>query len=1404
MRFALRSLLALMLLALVACTGKSSERTQHDGPIPTTYGGPRMTSQEADQAVLQAYNKSGRADQVINNKSSSSAQVLSESQTLAETVLNRSVLEQPEMSGTPEFRSLLATLNRGIVRLIDQDPETLRRSGLLKNYYAMAFDGCDEDLKSCTKLYLFKDSLSARVLTFMAREFEIEIKKDRAERTRLAEQINAKKCDCQNELKQVNQRYFSNVFSFYRLLFAAFDISTFRTNPDLNMTYLRLSQDYFAYLRSLPAEKRTSDFHRRHAQNMNIILNRVRDEMKTTNDRAEYCQFVIDTNPLSFQLDSGDQGFDRKTMRFFVSEFIECSSLQKDQRLLQKAIGDLLSKESQILQAEQKQAAQDAAKNSTEKADWLYSVSDKGFSYTLAELATDREIARGLNVDLNAKADPIVMFVADRLFYGRIDQSMARAYWDKLENRFDPQILAYFTNYARAQMAYEIKTTLQNYGLILRQEFKKRDGLGTGFYDEVLKRINNMQSGWELLKAHQRNLRDFLLRAYDQKSLDPRFAAAITKALDELDSVSDKTVFAELKDMIQPAKYDHVGLTVVAPMTMALYYYMAKSQGTIKIFVPWWPMNDQYFTINAQNSLRQYLQSDGRIDFQLINLGSDMYKFDHMGKLHAMNFALRTGLFKYIPFDLLDEDREAKPFAVDQTEANNQYLFFRQAFKDIFRFWETYFQSATKSIDDVLRDRNFTERFLNACRDPLGATVTMKLDKLRKGTLFEEEHLFTAVNEIYSTGRFMSGWREDRQGIMNYIKVVEAHAERARSETGREVVSRLKADLARYEGLERLFYKKLFALDRKIVDSKNDCLMTLQKAEYFRRDVIYKQNIEYYKTVHAAALFLKLVDGQTPEMALNSAGSVIGHWLSEKSRGASAAQIAVHQDVARRMNALTQTLRTVGLSALRSATSLEEGVNRLLNIHNFDNEPFMSQRLGLFVTGVPTYSSSNPGREIKALNYVTKDRFVQSRWDSLARIRQQLQTTWVNAREANQELGTSYTSDFIVGRRMDIPLGSWADLDNDGMYNNNETFKVSMDEDQSDFVKQAMIQLAGYKGGSGVQFIDWNSNAGLGMNLFEKRFGWMRELAQFGSIQTDESDAKNCPHDEFNEVLATRDLYGNALFAADARTSECRAVRITPKNILDSFIRLGQALNLSDFDRELLEWIDRSGKNSGLVLEYFKYDKEPSTSKWTWFDEFYREKLVSETVYAADGTKSSIETLRGKDEFKNYIDSYLHNVRSAKHLFALESAPTQVERDAVRKQIVRHMDEIREYEALIRRIEDSGQKLGEIVFERVNPDSRRSDEKYIDGVWRYMPIRYRTSGERAGTPIYLEDNERVKAWYASVVQHFFVNESLCEALPKKADPDAARYSPVLDRVSDETLSCEKRFQIWKNASNGSR
>lgn len=1336
--------IAAMTIVFFGCTGKSSNRTLHEGPIGATGDTQATVKLSATDSVMLAFSERIKTSERIRN-SRTAAESLTIATQLERIILNSAVLSNPALSGSSQFAALISQFNSAFLKAMEQDFSVVKKSGLMERYEAATLAHCTLTLRTCVRLARFKsDHLTSNIFMRIAGSLEPEIIERRNRRESIIQRLadpRKRQVDDPKILRSEEQIYFPLVQRYFRLLMVAYETSNGRPMPLIDQKYVNFSRDYFEYFRSLSGTQKQPELQLRHRDTLMLALGHLRNQSRSGSISSQYCQFMIALNPLDTEIFTSIN-MDKRAQRSMIAEFVECASQNGK---LNALISEYVKKQN----VRQKATYQADKANSSSRL----KVKSEGYTYALEALREVPFLVNNLDIQMTSRED-LAFYILDNVFYKRMDLNVALDYWLRAGKINDTEFLKFARNYARVQTAYVLQVTLKNYGKILSEQFARRGGLSSDFFYDVVTEVNSgAQFDWVELLGRLQFLREFFIKVYDEQ---------LTRRSKDLELQKE---YLGLKEDLG-AWPDHIAMAVSAPMTIPLNYYMAKAQGTIKIHLPWLKSSDQWVDIVANETLSKLLSPDFNTQMPFFNFGSLDMKFDLLGKLHMLDYAFRTGIFEFVDFALLEEDK--------QTRLAPEVLFFKQYTKDLLTTSESSFRSEIEKLEASVRNRNFSQAFMGACEDPVNAPVSYSLSDLGMGTFLRDQGMLSSIDPIYMTSSYRSAWRLYRDHLMQFIRVMEHHlgspgAEQrlsaSKARIRNQIIDQVRAEVEQYASLERKWFALVIELDRMIVNQQRNCLVRLIKAEFLRRGELMSANVDFYKNIHAGMSILNVIHPDNPTT------------IDEAIKTFTFRSSSLEGDVKIRANRLLAIVKNAGLMG---SMTLSDALNEILRIHNINKSPY--DQIGFYVAGLETYEQS--GKRVKSLNSFTHKFFYQGKWDSLIRIRQQLSTLHVDSQKVNASLGTNYQGIFSLAPNTHIPLGTFGELELKAEYKDNAQKNIVYTTEQLPFVRAALIQLAGAESG-GNQYISWYNSD---ISLVEKRLNWLKSVQELGAIETSDDDHRTCPRDKWGSIQAVKDVRGQWLPGAP-KISECNAIRVSSGDVIEAYLSTLSLLQIPEIERELLDLIDRPGRLEKRIKYYLMYNSEPSTSKWTYFDQFYRSNYTTFTAIQPDGKSwkpVQKEDIRGRGEFRDFKDSFLRNIESSPALFPMRKAPTQIRRDHIRKRIDDHLEDILNFEESAYDLEQREIKLDDFLIEKTLVP--RPDERLVFGNWRVMEVKSRPTGPRQGKPIYLKDEDSAKSWFDGFLETFVIKDTDCLVLPVKGDPD---YKAQLQG------SCRERYNAWK-------
>lgn len=1150
-----------------------------------------------------------------------------------------------------------------------------------------------------------------------------------------------------DQLRQTNSN--TGLDEYYKMLrLGALATRNRVKNQEVDLLYVEFASRYTKHLEA--KGKQTEKLLERHNIQLNEILLDLSSQGVAGEKRKPYCDFVLQSKSLSKEL---------------AGEFIRCAS---ERKILRQTV-------TQFVESER---AKVKAKDGNSQ--------DITFAQAIDFLKTKKpHVLNAMGVKSEA-LDPYVEFVLNSVFYDRMDLNTAIQYWRAQTDVTDAQFISQAREYIQIQILYLVQSSQMVLAEEMKTQLKKRGGLSTDFFADTLDSVNQKtQFPWQDLKLRVGRTKDFMMRLFDEKY---GFRAQGQVQTGEKGAAQD---YIQLKHQLDSVG-THLSVTSVASMMLPVNYYLSRANGSIKIFIPWWRGSNQWFEIDSRGALSRLIDYGGDLA-QLFNYGEQSYRFDPLQSIYVVDVALRNGIFDTVPLNLI-ETAEDKNLSEE-----NEYLFFKRYLFETLDVFRSSLQSGLRDLEILETSEEFRSFLGNICENPLHAYANMTLSQLQSGTLQTGPLTDSIVKKIYMD-RKGENYQVAREQAERVLKIFRQHffGENAENRLSAEKLSKRTAILAamekeydRYFQIERKYNRKWVQLDKKVVTGQRDCIMRIYRADWYRRYKIYDLNIEFYRDVHAAMSVLRAVKSSD---ANDSAPDYLSQVAAEV-----AAKIQ-HPEVRLRALRLLEMIRTTGLLAVHAAdvngSKLESSLNDLLGVHNNGTTPYVVRDssgrvaggVGYFVTGVGEAPKS---KAIKRMNWIGAENFRQGKWDSLVRVRRQLQITEVPTAEIQKELGLTNVPESRPGYtplapNIDVTLNSINELENDTQfYGNIVRDDVTYKENPEEFVRLAMIQFGGWHtalGQTGGQHISWHSPSGSNLEGLRSR---TRLLFSANRSEWEYGEQKACSRDKWERPIAGPD---------------CDLFKIPADEAIKYFLSWADLLNMNERDRGILLYLQWPSRFGDLSKEYFANANELTTTRWTYFDEIYR-RHYSSTSVARDGRTPSAsdyrEELDGKRDFLSWLNSKRIFFKPENHLFAVNNDFMSLTRHLHRARVMRHLEAVKAFEKTVAKIEDGVAqnqiaKLADVVIER-EIGSLRQDENYDFDNYRIMRVRTRSEGPRSGTPIYLrDDGESPKEWFWSFVRSFNVKDADCEFLPSSTDPD---FVPGSD---NEKAECSQRFLQWKD------
>jgi hypothetical protein len=1350
----MRKLALLSLVALFGCTPKPVQVRPHDGARATAAapsGGqstdesnPPQISTRANVQPFTAEELKGLVDdRAAILRSLRAGERLDLALRLTPVVLNTEFAIAPNAPRDFNQR-VLEIYQNALLALMAKHPNEPATKSLVQEFSSFALSGCSETGENCRHLRFFNTPLTSDIFYRIA--------------TQRAEEIDS--------ISDANARN-AALREHYKIIRLGILQPRNRTaNAEVGLLYVRHANAYSKALEGDPNQALLS----RHWTFLTQTLQELGSRVNDTNKQRVFCEFLIGLDPLDPNSASQKQlGSSRNDL---LSPYISCSANK----------GILRDRISQLLQKHRDDAlAKDWSKGDAIPGEVPIAVAQEYVKKFPNQL-------RALKVE-DSTTDPYVEYVLSEIYHDNIQPPLAKQYLEAPGIKFNHMDLVRGTRkMIQTQTAYLMLRSQEVLNNELKKQFKERSGLTTDFFANTVEEVNKKtQEAWKRLPDKAARMSSFL-----NSVLEEKYGARDQGRMNAQDR-EISVEYTRLKNQLSLQVFSaHLTYMAASPLMVPLNYYMSKFGGPVKFKISWWGgAGGNWFTADGRSALQSLIDAAGDLS-QMFNYGAQSYKLDHLQAGYVIDAALRIGMFDNVNLALAEKPE-------DKNIINDaEYLFFKRY---LFETMELFRSPMSDQLRDLINQQNsqaYRNFLTQTCTNPLQSYSAMKIQDLLYGSLMSTENVNNALGQIYRGDSGAASFRSARTRADRLLRIFKDYfyGPDAESRLTREKLARrdaifaaMEQEIQEYAKVERAYNAKVREMDAQLVNAQRDCLVRLYRADWYRRYKIYDLNIEFYRNVHAGMTLLRAAreamsslpqqSNSDPEpQFLAKLGEVVTQIPDLTLRNRVAAQLArIHElELMKHFSPATGSLEQ----------RLEAAVNALWSIHNEDAAPFVAassgrdrvERVGYLVRGVEPASV----RRIKRVNTINANVFVQGRWDSLMRVRRQLETALVPVEEIQRVVPTEGLQEHqpgmaLLAPNLDIRVPSISELETDTTYYGDQRRDpVNYTADSEEFVRRAMTQFAG-RHENGAQHISWHS--GPNLDAVQMRLSRLIDLG----IMPIETGADPCPRDAMDRP-----------FEDSQKAPSCQFWNSTPRQALAYFMSWSDMLNLNARDRYYLNYMTWDQRFQTAATLYFAYKSEPSTNKWTWFDMLYIRNFTSQQTSTARGGALWVERLEGSWPFQMWFESRREKFQPELHLFEVNSSYLDGERTHWRRPILRQLAATRAFEQTVEDLESAVAKseqpaLPEIVFAREKGVLRR-DEPYLtegESTYRYIPIRTRSGGERAATPIYLEDDSKRYFW--DTVRSFNQTEVDCQLVAKSGDPD---FVPEFAKTTD----CQQRVNQW--------
>lgn len=1476
-------LIAVLFVISFGCSKKRVSVQEHEAEFETTVRPLQTVSQsqaksEIDRLYEVRYDISQRIDRASQEKDLDS--IIQITKELAAATLNLATIRTREISTSSKYKYVLDLTHKALITFIEHKHPFLTESGILELYGQNALKSCTNGLYDCFELKIFQSSpMSLSVFKYFAieqakrKDSLLNIKKSIEKTIR----EDGKTCktevdgsalkfnttDCHKQFDLVERQFKEVLTQELKLLSLLYKL---RNRTDDREIDLLFAKDGMEFLRYAETDEKLKISKKSIKEILSFVIGRLADSKDQTG-KSIYCQAVMQINPL---------GTNDPLAASYLPAFISCA---REAKSLTAKIDEFTN---QKISENKARAAIEVEQFNSDKPK---GVERSHVTYSLAyRYIEDKGALKAFGITEETQPDAL-FYLIDGVYQNLLDSSQASTLYQSIKdelvqqrisqikkNSADPivieqkisdlkynidlKLLKKTEVYIKTIMAFHTRSSYQVLGRTISEYYNKNGSLGTESYLDLIEEIKNkLKDRFVEVKQSYSRLSGFLdklSQPYVDLTVQTDSFKKTRATFDELASTIDD---GSVKDMIH--------YYIVFPFNMVMSFFMSNAEGNVILKFSNWE-----FQANGRNLLKDFFESSSYQKTQFFPFGLEAVAFTRQELLHSLDYAFRFGLFREVPFNLLESDRKlvtdnehlAQYFAktsngqidmqkadqyVKSTSRFNEYIFLRSYMDDIYKDFVVLFKNDIRRKEEIFLDTSFLTDLDQLCNSPFSTNYRMGYRSL-SSDLLKKANVYGKLVNLYSTPS-ISFWLNmhdkfqltvapivsaiDNQNVD--VASLDADLEAALKGTLQSLKIDYERDYDRYSRkLLRLGFRGSHLADK----ANPHCLENFHLMRNFMTYQLFDFHNNYFKDVHAAMTLLKALE----------AGyySVDGRYLNidrffEESLWNGVDSI----DVRNRVNRLVKAITDSGLANAFDddiITRYKLAINHSLGTHNITS-PYLrsengafSQELGFFVDGVglgTTNSILRSDAMIRRNSSISSRSFLMSDVDTDLRIRRWLTSLSLtgteddlmscikingpNSDECLSKITKQYNTGSALFPNLSVTLPNATNLDKELSEEGNSNIEgVNYVVNQKSFVTEAMTKH--------MDQFNWYYNSH-GPEDLQRRRGYLFSLYQENYLDISTADISPCH---------SRDLFGN--LAPDKRTlvlgpnsqnvdfnelpkDRCILYKVSPEDFLADYIKESKFLHINDKDLEILKYNPtlsaRYGtKNSEetVARSYFQYgDHYKDTQKWTYFDEFYKRRLVTYSTFSYDSkggnwTAVQVDHFRGRGEFKDFWDTY-NFLDKVKLLYPLNSYLKQQTRQIARRQIFEHLSQIQAFESATQRIEivhggNEGEafKLPKVLqdpFSDLKLEVVRSKVHHSDDLEFFeLQVKKRTNGE----PIYLTrpedspDDLKAVAWFRTVVRAYFVDKVDCAALPGQSDPDYALY-PEVERKGVE---CREQFKEY--------
>lgn len=746
---------------------------------------------------------------------------------LESIALNPNYVGDGVLNQTLNFRQVFRRYTEGLALVVKADPSYAGEKGLLSAFWKVATEGCSEQMMGCRSIQLVQSSSqSSYLLEHYAWELDGKIQElgtDAAAQKTRAELIQRKFTAMKLALKVQN----------------ASDDSRDR----LSLLYLISSREY----QEIPAAKRTSEDDNQHRLIVDRITTQLPRRLKEPTVRTQLAPY-IQSRKIWERFTLRDQNGQRQAFGSLNSAVdlmkLTCRYF-RDESGFQDAIKDSLNN-----------------KDSSGKPGFLREIRDLQSGPNAVILANMK-----LNMDLQADE---TLYIVDQVSRGHWDMGIANECWDAITSgqtrqqkaEGEAKLIRVVEKYIQVELIKRIISTNTFMALVFEpKEAGKTPPSSKEIFFRAVDEARGLTDEWERMISRVANMESFVKGTMGEVRKD-------------LQSKQYKDLL-----MMSRAIRSNIKLLAVYPNMLVLSYYLAAKEFSIDL--PTWFGGT--FQLDAEMIINWILGEDDEKQAArpLFNFGNDSRAIQTFENLYALFYALKTETFNTFA-------RADKQASGDSDKGISDVNFFSVVTRRYVNKELLGLVNSIKELEEKYNDSDDYRLLQQVCAFedarqknkplPHAYQVSLTMTSIPNATFvaYGNKEVGGALAELYS-GTVSSGLQSIRTGIYrkmlfiaSMIDVLEDHwndqlsmveklppaeAELMRKsltvKSREDAAAKLKVVRGNLKSLQdviRRYHQFVLQRHREV----GNCVYVLNKTENAQQLEIYKREMEFISSVHAA------------------------------------------------------------------------------------------------------------------------------------------------------------------------------------------------------------------------------------------------------------------------------------------------------------------------------------------------------------------------------------------------------------------------------------------------------------------------------------------------------------------------------------------------------------------------